>query len=1392
MRRNNYRSFCFLCNLLLLGACLALLGADSFAQNISGKLSYTIISSNEHEVILSIHPDYKFSFVTDEKTGENLERISFDGISLRNIPVGAPEIGWLSVDFLTPSNKPVKLEILKEEYLPTKSAVLAPIPKRRFANDQFRTPEEHYIRNTELYTDSHASIAEIASQNIFRSAYTQEVLIHPVQYDAAANQVRLIKELVIKVTFPEKIASQPISFSAQEEELFMNLFANGNTSVFYNSASAERTKSVLQNRIAFKQGASSLTDEKWAMITTSEQGVYHLTASQLAGAGITNPDPATIQLFGYGGTTVPEDIDSATGELHECAIDVIKNGDGSLSEIRFYEPGLNEWYYNPESGTPIFGLYHLLNPFTNSGHYLIKAGGTASAKRIQHIPENIVTPVVLSTVPTIAVHESDERYEDPGKSREFVGEEIPKGRTVSVSLPDLPGYTSDSTVIRPAFNSRDDGRHTFNLSFNGAENIPVIDNNSVAFDGENWTARNWTAEILNGTVLHAQNNSLTISAESNNTDSKFWLNFVEIFYRRQASLTSGQVPFYILADGRALQYNFSDASAGETWNVSDPWNPVKIASASGASMNVGVQGNANGFRQFIAFNSSSLKTPQISATGAMTLRDGVSQTGAEVIIVTPKDFVDAANKLAAQRKMGGQATPPMSVAVVSTEDIYREFGYGSNDYTAIRNFMSYMLRHTVANNATKPLFLTLFSIGHTDYRNKQTSTPVGVPIYEIWRRDNRPARALSPNILRTSEGGTPEGTYDPDDTYFVRLTQGQAKMDMAVGRIVVHDAEEADGFVSKVVKYETSSDQGDWRGRATFICDDRYYENLKGTDPITHISDSKGEQNEVPERILQNNVYGQAYTNTFTAVGRRKPEMEKAVVDAFNSGSVLVSWVGHGNPVIWANESILSVPSTINKLTNFNHLAFLTTATCDFSRYDNFSSAPSGGVQLITKRDGGAIASLGTSRSVFGQEPALPVFFRTLLQTGCNEQAGTAPIGVAYMTATNGASGWGDNWKKFYIMGDPSQRLLIPRQYVKIDSINGEAFNEKDAPRMISALSKMVISGHISNICDGSDIDASFNGNASVTLFDAPTNVSVTTTFLESSPITDTWTIDGPILYHGSSTVKNGAFRTSFIVPKDIKFDSNQAKISVLAYSDNFHSALGVTKNITIFGIDTTMASSEGPKLVPYIGSRAFKSGDVVPVNSKIIVDVSAITGLNTSTASIGHSFIAWTDDSTTGAIDLASTYVSKQDDYTSGTSEQQAHLPVGTHKLRVRAFDALDNATFAEVEFTARAEDPYALYDTRITPNPLSNTGTFTFLQPATPESPVDVTITIYTVIGQKVRELSAQGISQNSISIPFDGRDDYGTILADGVYIFRVTARQRLSGTETNTGGSFVIVHQ
>src|SRR5690348_7071589 len=119
MRRNNYKSTQVSGVRLLVSGLVCLMMAafffqSSFAQTKETGLPYTVISSNEHEVIISIHPDYQIRTITDEKTGESYEQITFRGGSVKDIPVGAPATQWLPIQLLTPSKEPVAVQILKE------------------------------------------------------------------------------------------------------------------------------------------------------------------------------------------------------------------------------------------------------------------------------------------------------------------------------------------------------------------------------------------------------------------------------------------------------------------------------------------------------------------------------------------------------------------------------------------------------------------------------------------------------------------------------------------------------------------------------------------------------------------------------------------------------------------------------------------------------------------------------------------------------------------------------------------------------------------------------------------------------------------------------------------------------------------------------------------------------------------------------------------------------------------------------------------------------------------------------------------------------------------------------------------------------------------------------
>src|SRR5205814_3055896 len=186
-----------------------------------------------------------------------------------------------------------------------------------------------------------------------------------------------------------------------------------------------------------------------------------------------------------------------------------------------------------------------------------------------------------------------------------------------------------------------------------------------------------------------------------------------------------------------------------------------------------------------------------------------------------------------------------------------------------------------------------------------------------------------------------------------------------------------------------------------------------------HLGDSENEEKQVPDRLRIHKIYDVSYPVQQTSTGRHQPQVEQDLIGAINNGSVLFSFVGHGNPTVWTHEGILGVPSTINRMTNFDRLAYFTTATCDFSECDNWNMPHSGGVRLLLKPDGGAIGLLGTSRSVTGGDNLLNIFYLTFLGVRPESGLGSASAGDALIAAKlNCTSG---NLPVYYLLGDPAQ-----------------------------------------------------------------------------------------------------------------------------------------------------------------------------------------------------------------------------------------------------------------------------------------------------------------------------------------------------------------------------------
>ena len=176
----------------------------------------------------------------------------------------------------------------------------------------------------------------------------------------------------------------------------------------------------------------------------------------------------------------------------------------------------------------------------------------------------------------------------------------------------------------------------------------------------------------------------------------------------------------------------------------------------------------------------------------------------------------------------------------------------------------------------------------------------------------------------------------------------------------------------------------------------------------------------------------------------------------------------------------------------------------------------------------------------------------------------------------------------------------------------------------------------------------------------------------------------------------------------------------------------------------------------------------MVDEKPELFVDLSDSSGINTSTTSIGHRIEAWVNNSSQ-SNDLTSYYSSTLDDYRHGSiATQLGPLPMGRNTIRVRAWDSYNNSSFAETYFEVASSGQLAIADVYNYPNPFKNSTFFTFRH--NQNGTVRAKIRVYTLAGRAIRTLEEEPPAGSFVRIAWDGRDDDGDLIANGVYLYKV----------------------
>ncbi|MBL7746023.1 MAG: type IX secretion system sortase PorU, partial [Chitinophagaceae bacterium] len=357
------------------------------------------------------------------------------------------------------------------------------------------------------------------------------------------------------------------------------------------------------------------------------------------------------------------------------------------------------------------------------------------------------------------------------------------------------------------------------------------------------------------------------------------------------------------------------------------------------------------------------------------------------------------------------------------------------------------------------------------------------------------------------------------------------------------------------------------------------------------------------------------------------------------------------------------------------------------------------------------------------------------------------------------------NNRKFTLLGDPALTLAFPRLKVRATRVNGLPVTIADT---LSSTEKVVIEGEVTDL--GGNVLTGFNGTVYPVVFDK--SQTVHTLGNDPGSQVTSFQIQANALFKGKAVVTNGSFTFSFKVPKDINYQYGNGKLSLYA-EDGTKDASGYFTNMVIGGIGNTINNdNEGPEIKPYLNDELFANGGITNQAPVLVVKLADSSGINTTGAGIGHDIVATLDNDNRRFFILNDYYQADLNSYQQGVARfQLPELSPGPHSFKIKAWDVLNNSNEVILDFVVANDEELELSHVLNYPNPFTTSTNFWF-EHNKPGQPLLVHLEIMTITGRVVRSFSQSITTEGnrSAQLQWDGKDDYGSRLGRGVYIYKL----------------------
>jgi hypothetical protein len=1156
---------------------------------------------------------------------------------------------------------------------------------------------------------------------------TMVVEFYPCQADPSTGSLLTHDVVEVSLSFHGVEAVEPVRRARPRRDVLLDL-------AVLNAESAEAWRGRPPREAPPREGDYFTTSGNWAKLVLREPGMYRIGYGDLVGADI-DPDavdPSTIRVFSGGGLPMPSSVTAPRPSwMEECSILVEDGEDGSFDNgdaIVFYGLGVDGWADELAIDEPE-EHYHE-NPFFGDNVYWLTweepgtpSGFSEDPRRMEVEP--IEMPPAWVTVTDYLEREHFERniFQTQGRSDWWFWAEMKQ-----TGLPEWKSFTQtfDHVVT--------DSSGTLRARVDGNSSTPYVSpdhialfywNDTEVYTGE-WDGYNDLVFAVDGVDFVEGSNEFEIYVprEGDNYSSDHILvDWYEAVYWRELSARNDQLRFG--SSGRQgildiIVTGFTDEHT-YAYKIVDKYT-ARVLPVGGVGGELRFMDEVADTASYAAVSDAGYLLPEIEKDGVPDLRSPGSD---DYIMIVYDGFYDTAVRLKNYRESA--AGGGFDVHLVRVSDVYDEFSWGLLDPAAIRDYLKFVWE----NAPTPPTHAVLIGDASVDYRrNLSSSIPVFVP------------------AAYTQLGMT----LWPNDSWFVGFeSDAYYHMALALGRLPARSTTELNTMIDKIERYETDSVLGTWKNTAIVVGDDEY---KFGDDccEFYHATDAEQFAREsLPWSFDRRKIFLMEYERDLVG---HKSETRADLIRAWNEGALFVNFTGHGNETLMAHE-VIFIYDDISLLTNIDALPLYFAASCRLNKFDQ-PTIDSLGEALVKSRTGGAIISIGSTRDS-GANPNSDFnrsFHEYMFGLQQESPAAVMDVGSAYQAAFYPSSNWYNN-TKFMIVGDPAVTMAAPSGTGEFESDGLEPLRRQDT---------VTVEGENAGASAGAD------GVALVRFTDCADTSGYTHVFPETlgyPPYHVDYTLPGETVYDGPVPVHDGALSPRFVVST---FAAEGPYSRLRAY---FYGADDETDgSFSLEDVRLSGSVEVSDAVAPSVTAEFESGGLSILPGTALRVSAFDENGVNLVDRSLEHGVVA-TLDSSTDTTNLTNDFIYDFDSHTSGVMEYDLPtLSLGAHSIEVSVTDNMGNRATEEVSFEIVSTTDFKIWNVANHPNPFPNggrEGTHILFQLP---SEADVRIDVFTVGGRLIRTIDGIPGQIGPNQIYWDGRDQEGDELANGVYLYRIHA--------------------